>query len=566
MELFSYQENAIQAVFSDPSHSQLISMPTGTGKTVTFLNLAKRKQKKCLIIVHREELLYQTYEKAKLWGFEENEISIISSTKKQDISKINIAMVQTLSKNLERYRPDDVEMVIIDEAHHATALSYIKILEYFNVFSGKKLLLGFTATPLRGDKLQLSSIFQSHSFKMTLAEATQQGYICPVFGMRVVIDKELEDIESTAGDYKIDQLDKIMNCESVNKIVAERCQHLDKVPAIIFCTSVDHATKIAYLLKDKNRSCECVSYKTPKNELEKIMKDLRNGELEFITNAVKLSEGFDYPPIQSIISVRPTRSPVLYKQMIGRGLRLSNNKQDCFVLEFCGNDSKMLSWDDIDQNSTFQCFTESQRKSLNEAIEFYRAKFVNPKVKVLDVRLSPFQFYECRVRRIEKFKNFYYLPHDRGFTVFKLVGVKGPGNISERESGFNIWGCEVFWKEQYKSFYIWGASSYLWFNPIGWYQHAILPMIKRYSEIQAEGQLGKWYPSEEQPITSKQKTFLKSIIKTSARKAEMYIEDCAIKKSIQNYWIDQPMKDMGVTPEEEFCEKQVTVYYLSGKY
>jgi superfamily II DNA or RNA helicase len=566
MKLYSYQENAIDAIFSDPSHSQLISMPTGTGKTITFLSAAKRKDKNCLIIVHREELLHQTYEKSKLCGFKEDEISIISSTKKETLSKINISMIQTLCRNLEKYKPEDIEMVIIDEAHHATSASYLKVLEYFKIFSEKKILLGFTATPLRGDKAQLSSIFESHSFKMTLSEATQQGYICPVYGIRVVIDRELKNIKNTGGDYKIDQLDRVMNCDSINKIVAERCQYLEKVPAIVFCTSVDHAEKISNLLKEKNRKAACVSYKTPKDELGKILCQLKNGEIEFITNAVKLSEGFDFPPIQTIISARPTRSPVLYKQMIGRGLRLSENKYECFVLEFCGNDPKMMSWEDIDNNATFQSFTEAQRRSVKEATEFYKSRFRSPQVNVLDVRISPFQFYECRIRRIEKYKNFYYLPHDWGFSLFELIRTKGPGIGGERESGFNIFGAEVHWKDQYGSFYIWGGSAHLWPQQYGWYANKIVPLIKSYGEKQLNGNFGKWYPSEEQPITMKQKKILKSSLTMSARKAEMYIEDRAIKKAIQNYWIDQPMKDLGCGGETIVVENPVTVYCLPELY
>lgn len=566
MKLYSYQENAIEAILSDPSHSQLISMPTGTGKTITFLNAAKQLNKKCLILVHREELLNQTYDKARLCGFEENDISIICAGKKEHLSHLNIAMVQTLSRNLTRYKAEEIEMMIVDEAHHSTADSYRKIFDHFQIFEKRKTLLGFTATPLRGDNACLSSIYESHSFKMTLSEATQNGYICPVHGMRVIIDKELQEIENTGGDYKIDDLDKVMNCEAINQVVVERCQHLEKVPALIFCTSVDHAQKLAALLREKNRSAECVSYKTDKQELKIILDNLKSGKIEFITNAVKLSEGFDYPPIQSIISVRPTRSPVLYKQIIGRGLRKSEGKYDCFVLEFCGNDPKMINWEDIDNNSTFQSFTESQKKSREEALSFYHNRFTSPNVRILDVRISPFQFYECKIRRVVKFKHFFYLPHDWGFTVFQLKKSYGPGKGADRESGFNLWCDEVFWKEKYMNFYIWGESDYLWYQPHGWYSPMIPKLISNYASKQADGQMGRWYPSEEESVSGIQKKFLKSSLKLSARKTEMYIEDSAIKQALQKYWIDNAMKDQGCGNEFDTEKISVNCYHLVGKY
>ena len=167
LTLHEYQKNVLHACKNCPSHSQLISMPTGTGKTITFLHLAKEYNKKTLIIVHREELLKQTYEKAKLCGFKEEEISLVNAEKKEKFGLLNISMVQSLNRNLEKYLHEEIEMIIVDEAHHATAPSYISIFKHFKVFEDKKFLFGFTATPLRGDKEHLGNIFHSHSFKMT---------------------------------------------------------------------------------------------------------------------------------------------------------------------------------------------------------------------------------------------------------------------------------------------------------------------------------------------------------------------------------------------------------------
>lgn len=275
MKLYGYQENVLTAIRSDPCQSQLISMPTGTGKTITFLSAIKDQNKKCLILVHRTELLSQTKEKALLLGFKKEEISLITSEDKQPLKLITIAMIPTLIRNLERYDPNDVEMMVIDEAHHATANSYRTIISHFRIFEDKKLLLGFTATPLRGDKQQLSNIFHSHSFKMTLSEATQNGYICPVHGMKVDIDRSLSEIETVQGDYDIQQLDKIMNCDSINELVASKCCYIKKTPGILFCTSVDHAKKLSLLLRKNKRKAISVSYLTPKQTLEKSMHDLK---------------------------------------------------------------------------------------------------------------------------------------------------------------------------------------------------------------------------------------------------------------------------------------------------
>lgn len=567
IKLFSYQEKALEAILSDPCHSQLISMPTGTGKTITFLNAAKQIDKRCLIIVHREELLEQTHDKALKIGYLESEISIIKAQKKDPINKLSIAMVQTLVRNLDLYSSSEVEMMIVDEAHHSTANSYKEVFKHFQIFEEKKLLLGFTATPLRGDKDCLSSIYLSHSFKMTLSEATQNGYICPVHGVRIEIDKSLEKIENNGGDYKIDELDNIMNCDSINNLVAERCQHLNNVPALIFCTSVDHAERLAHLLRIKSRKAACVSYHTSKIDLEKTLTALKNGEMEFITNAVKLSEGFDYPPLQSIISVRPTRSPVLYKQMIGRGLRNSEGKYDCFVMEFCGNDPKMMSWEDIDNNATFQSFTESQKKSREEALGFYISRFKNPNIKITDVRISPFHFYECKITRMERCgKKYRYIPFTHGFLVGELRPPPYCCKSYEAES-YLIYDYTCFWREQYKSFYVWDGGF-----PMGRSESINYGMsikeaeicLKVYAYHQPEP-LGKWYPSEEEPMTMKQKSYLKKSFPFSARKAEMFIEDCAIKQAIHKYWVERSMPDID-SQELDSGKITETIYELEGKY
>lgn len=536
MKLYEYQENVLKCCFSDPSYSQLISMPTGTGKTITFLSLAKKINKKTLIIVHREELLKQTYEKAKLCGYKEEDISLVNSEKKEKFGLLNIAMVQSLNRNIEKYQPNELECIIIDEAHHATANSYLNILKYFRVFEDKKNLFGFTATPLRGDKDHLSSIFHSHSFKMTLSEATQLGYIVPVHGIRVEIEKSLKEIDTCQGDYDISQLDKIMNCESINQLVVDKCKNLKKTPSILFCTSVNHAEELSKRLRNAGRKAISISYKTPKKTLERIFDRLRQGRIEFITNAVKLSEGFDFPAIQSVILVRPTRSPVLYKQMIGRGLRNHKNKYDCFVLEFTSNDPKMMKWEDIDETATFQSSTEIQRKTQEEAKKYYSTLFSNPNIEILDVRVSAFEFYECKIRRIVKYKNYFFVPFEEGFVFYEC---KRSFEKSDKIGGnfFNLYATMLFWDIKYNSFYVWNEADYC-MTPKGSQPMEILPQgIKFYSKL---NKLGKWYPSDLEPTTRYQKIMLEKLGKKhdsikSARKAEMEIEDLVIKKCIEKF-------------------------------
>lgn len=536
MKLYSYQEKVLEAIASDPSHSQLISMPTGTGKTITFLSAIKKQNKRCLVIVHREELLTQTYDKAKLCGFDESEISLVSANKKDDLKKLNICMVQTLARNLEKYLPEEIEMMVIDEAHHATAESYAKVIKHFRVFEEKKLLLGFTATPLRGDKDCLSGIFLSHSFKMTLSEATREGYIVPVHGIRIEIDKKLADIEMKQGDYDIQQLDRVMNCESINNLISERCKNLMKSPSIIFTTSVNHAQEIARKLREHKRKAISISYMTPKKTLERIFNMLKQGRIEFITNAVKLSEGFDHPAIKAVIIARPTRSPVLYKQMIGRGLRNYPDKYDCFVLEFTSNDPKMMRWEDIDESATFQATSLEKRKTHEQAKNDYKQIFRKSDVEILDVRVSPFEYYECKLRRLYKYREYYFIPFQEGFVLFEIKP-KVDKHKAMNGSFFDLFGTMVLWRKLYEEFYVWDEYRYPMRPDLLLTLKEQVMVMNYYAK---ENKFGKWYPSELEPMTRKQYLIMKAHgigwrSKPSARKSEMEIEEFVIRKCIDRF-------------------------------
>lgn len=531
MKLYPYQERVLEVIQSNPSKRQLISMPTGTGKTVTFLSVAKEFGLKTLILVHREELIEQTYEKANLLNLSEDQVSTITTNDKQEIKHITIAMVQTLGRNLDQYLPDDVQMVIVDEAHHATAPSYRKILEYFRVFEDQKWLLGFTATPLRGDNELLSSIFDVHSFKMTLSEATLNGYICPVRGLRIDMERKLDDIETFQGDYDVNALEKVMNCETVNQCIANKVLHLNYLPGIVFCTSVNHAKEVAKCLRKVGKKAISISYKTSEKTKKRIFSLLKAGRIDFLTNATKLSEGFDFPAIQTVVLARPTRSPVLYKQMIGRGLRKADGKHECIVMEFAGNDEKMIKWEDIDENSTFQSTSTEQKRSKEEALNRYRSIFFSPKVNIINVRVSSFDFYECYLQRIIYYRKIYrYAPFEDGFLVVEIQKT-----CTGRFLTYNFYCYMFLWNKRYVSFYQYGEPYHLFWQESGhdlWYLDR---MIFYFMNKQPEP-MGRWYPSDTESIRGYQKNFLPNF-KGNARTAEMAIEELCVRKVIDKYVI-----------------------------
>ena len=424
------------------------------------------------------------------------------------------------------------------------------------------MLLGFTATPLRGDGKSLAAIYKEQSFKMTLQEATQKGYICPVHGLRINFKYDIKDIKNTAGDYDLIELDKIINCEEINDIVAFKCSTVMRLPAIVFCSSVDHATKIKDKLVEMGRKAEVISYLNSKSECVEIIRKLKANEIEFILNAVKLTEGFDHPPIQTIVLARPTRSPALYKQMIGRGLRLHPNKYDCLVMEFTGNDSKMITWDQIDTDCSFQCYSPDELIDRKRAIQIYKNKFLNPDVKILDVRVSTFSFYECRIQRLKTYKqNYIFIPIEEGFILGHLKKDYVSRNKLEYQIGKTMICYMLFWKKQYLSFFCYSYGK-LWDASITWTREECVNQLKFYADKcmcvsdNNSHPAGRWYPSEEEKMSPKQIKLLPNI-KTNARKAEMLIEERAIIKALNKFWIEKDFPVLALDEEGTVTDRRI---------
>src|SRR6266404_7023203 len=213
MGLRPYQSDALSAVKSRLAAGvtrQLIALPTGTGKTVVFAMLPEflNLGGKTLFLVHREELASQAAEKLMRWN---PNISIsveMGDSWANSNSQFIVGSVPTLgrkgSKRLARFRPEDFSTIIVDECHHATADSYINIFDYFDVLNqnSKKLLVGFTATPNRGDGVALGKIFDEISFQMDIRTAIKEGWLVDIRGVRVRSKTSLDAVRTQAGDFQ----------------------------------------------------------------------------------------------------------------------------------------------------------------------------------------------------------------------------------------------------------------------------------------------------------------------------------------------------------------------------
>jgi superfamily II DNA or RNA helicase len=333
-----YQQEALNSVveFSDKGiNKQLVVLPTGAGKTVIFSHLPKIKKDTLpmLVLAHRSELLDQARDKI-LASNPHLTVEIEQADRKAGHVDVVVASVATLGRNntprIMAYPQDYFNTIVVDEAHHAAAPSYRRIIDYFN----NKFLLGVTATPQRSDSVRLVDVFDEIVYYKSIQDLIEDGWLCPLVGYRVKTDTDISDVEIVNGDYSQSKLeDKIDNPERNALIVSSYLNLAMASKAIVFASGVKHAENLALSFKQASVPTEVILGTTPREERERILQTFSSGLTKVIVNVGVLTEGFDEPSIEAIILAKPTRSTLLYTQIVGRGTRLFEGKEHCKIID-----------------------------------------------------------------------------------------------------------------------------------------------------------------------------------------------------------------------------------------
>lgn len=316
MELRDYQKECIEKIQGLEPGSYLVQMCTGLGKTVTFANIPRKGR--VLILSHREELVNQPRK------YYDCSYGIEQGASHSNGEEVVSASVQSISRRLDNFEPDEFDMIICDEAHHAAAKSYRKIFDHFT----PRLLLGFTATPKRGDKVRLDDVFSKIIFQRDLRWGIENGYLCEVFCKRVKVGYDLSSVRTSHGDYVIRELDMAM--EGTADAIAEVYQKHAVGATLIFAVSVRQCHEIA----DRIPGAVAVTGET--EDRAAIIKDFTEGRIPCIVNCMVFTEGTDIPRVETVIVARPTQSETLYQQMVGRGMRLYPGKKKLTLIDCVG--------------------------------------------------------------------------------------------------------------------------------------------------------------------------------------------------------------------------------------
>jgi superfamily II DNA or RNA helicase len=335
-----YQVEAIEAILAkwrEGVTRQLLSLPTGTGKTVIFALLAQKLDVPTLVLAHREELLSQAYGKIKAIR-PEADAGIFQGSNREGLERrICIASVQTAARHTRSLQRRGFNLLICDEAHHARAQSYETVFKKTGCLdnSPHKLLLGVTATPYRMDGRALGGVFEHIVFERSLVTMIREGYLSDIRCIAVGTNSNLDNVSIRNGDFANNELEVAIDTDYRNQIIVDAYKNycMGK-KAVAFGVSVEHAQSIAREFQLNGIPCGVMWGNMGNEDRRKELARFASGETKVLTNCMLLTEGFDSPDIDAVLMSRPTKSKGLYTQCVGRGLRVAPGKKECLLLDF----------------------------------------------------------------------------------------------------------------------------------------------------------------------------------------------------------------------------------------
>ena len=299
------------------------------------------KPQKMLFLVHREEIL-RSAERTfrKLVKNKQKTTGLLTGNSKDINADYLFSTIQSMNIHLDKFNKDEFEYIVIDEAHHSASPSYKKVMEYFE----PKFMLGMTATPERCDSESIFDIFSNVALEVRLREALELNLVIPFhyFGITDIEGIDLEDVD--INDVK--EISKRLKVNERVDFIIEQMNFYghdgDKRKCIGFCVGIDHAMYMAEEFNERGIKSVYLTGQNSAEEREHYIKRLEceDDDLEVIFTVDIFNEGVDIPSVNLVLMLRPTDSPIIFIQQLGRGLRKHESKSFLTVLDFIGNHNK----------------------------------------------------------------------------------------------------------------------------------------------------------------------------------------------------------------------------------
>lgn len=361
-----YQLEAVNSLFdffekhggTQDKANPLVAMPTGSGKSLVIGGFAHRAivqfpKTRIMMLTHVRELIQQN-SNAILSAWPQAPLGVYSAglKRREKMHQITYGGVASVYKKLELFGWQD--LLLIDEAHLLSpndGAMYMRVIEHFRKINPYFRVCGFTATKFRRGQglLTQDGIFSQICYDLTNVEGfnrlIREGYLCPLIPKRTKLSLDVSDVGVVAGEYNQGELERAVDVDKITKAACLEACHWgsDRRSWLAFCSGIDHAEHVATALNALGVKSAAVHSKMPDKERDARIAAFKRGELRCLTNNNVLTTGFDYPPIDLILGLRPTVSPVLHVQMNGRGTRpsLETHKQNCLVLDYARNTERL---------------------------------------------------------------------------------------------------------------------------------------------------------------------------------------------------------------------------------
>lgn len=339
--------NECRVAISQGYRSLLIVAPTGAGKTVIGSDIIRscdEKMKQAMFMAHRRELVKQTAQ--KLWDFGVEHGIIMAGQRMDQWKGVQIASIATvaaryMSKKKKNLPLPKIAILMVDEAHRSMSPTYHKLIEHYKAEG--TIVIGLTATPIRGDGKGLGNLYDYMVLTPGMDELIEMGYLVPpkYFAPSV---PDLTGVKVARGDYVEGELAKVMDRrEPVGDIVSNWMRICPDRQTIVFAASVKHSIHIAEEFRANGVAAEHVDGTTDSEVRDAMLGRLQSGETQLISNCMVLTEGFDCPSLSCGILARPTKNLGLFIQMGGRILRPFEHpdtglvKEDAYLIDHSGN-------------------------------------------------------------------------------------------------------------------------------------------------------------------------------------------------------------------------------------
>lgn len=372
---YPHQQHVLDALRQERvggHHRNLVIAATGTGKTVVAaLDYARLRkdwgEASLLFVAHRKEILVQsqaTFRVAVQDGhFGELLVERFKPQKGQHV----FASIQALHEGrLADLADDAYDVVVVDEFHHAAADSYTRLLDKLK----PKVLLGLTATPERADGKSILHWFDDRiAAELRLWDALDLQLLCPFQYFGIHDGTDLSMVDWRAGRYEVSDLERVYTADDVRakamlRAIRRRIRDPRSMRALGFCVSIKHAEYMAEYCQRHDLPALAVSGNTPKAQRDAALTQLRAGRASVLFTVDLFNEGIDIPAVDTVLFLRPTESSTVFLQQLGRGLRLSEDKDCLTVLDFIGKQNRKFRFD-----KRFKALLRTSRSGAKRAIE-----------------------------------------------------------------------------------------------------------------------------------------------------------------------------------------------------